>query len=140
MILVGRRRARFIALSAALPQLYIDPPWPNYPTSEDGDKCSSSPPTRKIRKTRKTRSKLVNITHSAHGSIRNLTVIMPSKEAVLTDKAPAPLPFFSQAIKCQGMVYCSGSIGMDPATNSIVEGSISARTVRGQLADSRIHD
>ena len=36
---------------------------------------------------------------------------MPQKEAVSTDKAPPPLPFFSQAIKCQGMVYCSGSIG-----------------------------
>jgi hypothetical protein len=36
---------------------------------------------------------------------------MPQKEAVFTDKAPPPLPFFSQAIKCQGMVYCSGSIG-----------------------------
>jgi len=54
---------------------------------------------------------------------------MPQKEAVLTDKAPPPLPFFSQAIKCQGMVYCSGSVGQDPKTGKLVEGSVSDRTV-----------
>ncbi|KAM3065416.1 hypothetical protein ACMFMF_011140 [Clarireedia jacksonii] len=54
---------------------------------------------------------------------------MPQKEAVSTDQAPPPLPFFSQAIKCQGMVYCSGSVGMDPATNKLVEGSVGDRCV-----------
>lgn len=54
---------------------------------------------------------------------------MPQKEAVVTDKAPPPMPFFSQAIKCQGMVYCSGSIGMDPKTNKVVEGTVADRTV-----------
>jgi len=55
---------------------------------------------------------------------------MPQKEAVLTDKAPLPLPFFSQAIKCQGMVYCSGSVGQDPKTGKLVEGSVSDRTTQ----------
>ena len=55
---------------------------------------------------------------------------MPQKEAVLTNNAPLPLPFFSQAIKCQGMVYCSGSIGVDPKTSKIVEGGVADRTVR----------
>lgn len=54
---------------------------------------------------------------------------MVLKEAVKTDKAPLPLPFFSQAIKCQGLVYCSGSIGVDPATSKLVEGSVADRTV-----------
>lgn len=54
---------------------------------------------------------------------------MPQKEAVSTDKAPPPMPFFSQAIKCQGMVYCSGSIGMDPKTMKLVEGNVADRTV-----------
>ncbi|KAH7319497.1 Endoribonuclease L-PSP/chorismate mutase-like protein [Rhexocercosporidium sp. MPI-PUGE-AT-0058] len=53
---------------------------------------------------------------------------MAAKTAVVTDKAPPPLPFFSQAIKCNGMVYCSGSIGMDPASMKLVEGSIEGRT------------
>ena len=54
---------------------------------------------------------------------------MPQKEAVKTDKAPPPMPFFSQAIKCQGMVYCSGSIGIDPQTLKLVEGNVGDRTV-----------
>ncbi|KAG4427530.1 hypothetical protein IFR05_016986 [Cadophora sp. M221] len=53
---------------------------------------------------------------------------MAGKTAVVTDKAPPPLPFFSQAIKCNGMVYCSGSIGMDPISMKLVEGSIELRT------------
>ncbi|KAF4635007.1 hypothetical protein G7Y89_g3089 [Cudoniella acicularis] len=55
---------------------------------------------------------------------------MVQKEVVLTDKAPAPLPFYSQAIKCQGMVYCSGSIGMDPVTNKVIEGGVADRTTQ----------
>lgn len=54
---------------------------------------------------------------------------MTLKESVLTDKAPAPMPFFSQAIKCNGMVYCSGSIGMEPKSMKLVEGSVGDRTV-----------
>lgn len=54
---------------------------------------------------------------------------MPQKEAVFTTNAPPPLPFFSQAIKCQGMVYCSGSIGTDPATKEMVQGGVADRTV-----------
>jgi 2-iminobutanoate/2-iminopropanoate deaminase len=53
---------------------------------------------------------------------------MPLKEAVLTSNAPPPLPFFSQAIKCNGMVYCSGSIGTDPTTLKLVEGGVADRT------------
>ncbi|KAE8450620.1 hypothetical protein EG329_005964 [Mollisiaceae sp. DMI_Dod_QoI] len=55
---------------------------------------------------------------------------MVMKEAVKTDKAPPPMPFFSQAIKCGGMVYCSGSIGMDPTTSKIVEGSVADRAAQ----------
>ncbi|KAM6479585.1 hypothetical protein H0G86_013286 [Trichoderma simmonsii] len=52
---------------------------------------------------------------------------MVQKEAVLTDKAPLPLPIFSQAIKCGPMVYCSGSVGMNPNTNTLIEGEVGAR-------------
>lgn len=54
---------------------------------------------------------------------------MPTKAAVLTDKAPPPLPFFSQGIICNGMVYCSGSIGMDPDSKAMVESGVGDRTV-----------
>ncbi|EMR85863.1 putative endoribonuclease l-psp protein [Botrytis cinerea BcDW1] len=65
---------------------------------------------------------------------------MPQKEAVSTDKAPPPLPFFSQAIKCQGMVYCSGSIGMDVATMKLVEGGVADRTAVLEAAGSSIEN
>ncbi|KAL8709679.1 MAG: hypothetical protein Q9220_005619 [cf. Caloplaca sp. 1 TL-2023] len=54
----------------------------------------------------------------------------PMKKAVKTDKAPPPLPFFSQAIICQGMVYCSGSIGMSPVTKKMVDGGVGDRTAQ----------
>jgi enamine deaminase RidA (YjgF/YER057c/UK114 family) len=54
---------------------------------------------------------------------------MDRQAAVLTDKAPKPIPQFSQAVKYNGMVYCSGSIGMEPKTWKLVEGSVKDRTV-----------
>ncbi|KAK8021696.1 Protein mmf1 [Apiospora arundinis] len=51
-------------------------------------------------------------------------------EKVSTDKAPKPLPQFSQAVKYNGMVYCSGSIGFGPATSSLVEGGVKNQTRR----------
>ncbi|KAI9686060.1 MAG: hypothetical protein M1822_004043 [Bathelium mastoideum] len=51
------------------------------------------------------------------------------KKAISTDKAPVlrPPQFpFSQAIVHNGIVFCSGSIGMDPATSQVVGGSAQA--------------
>ncbi|DAA74384.1 TPA_exp: Uncharacterized protein A8136_3351 [Trichophyton benhamiae CBS 112371] len=53
---------------------------------------------------------------------------MSTKTAVLTTKAPAPLPVLSQAVVHNGMIYCSGSIGMDPKTNQLVSGGVAERT------------
>ena len=64
---------------------------------------------------------------------------MPTRVAVKTDKAPPPLPFFSQAIVCNGMVYCSGSIGVSPTTKALVEGGVGERTVSdGRMASINI--
>jgi reactive intermediate/imine deaminase len=63
---------------------------------------------------------------------------MALKESVLTDKAPA-MPLFSQAIKCNGMVYCSGSIGIEPTSMKIVEGGVADRTVSRSLPDISQH-
>lgn len=54
---------------------------------------------------------------------------MSKIESVLTDKAPKPLPQFSQAIKHNGLVFCSGNIGLDPATSVAIEGTVKDRTV-----------
>jgi 2-iminobutanoate/2-iminopropanoate deaminase len=58
---------------------------------------------------------------------------MTLKESVVTDKAPAQPSLFSQAIKCNGMVYCSGSIGIEPTTMKLVEGGVADRTVSRSL-------
>ncbi|PNP86566.1 hypothetical protein FNYG_00268 [Fusarium nygamai] len=52
---------------------------------------------------------------------------MSNLEAVYTADACAPLPQFSQAVKYNGMVYCSGSIGIDPTTDDLVAGSVTDR-------------
>jgi enamine deaminase RidA (YjgF/YER057c/UK114 family) len=54
---------------------------------------------------------------------------MTTRNAVSTDKAPAPLEVFSQAIISGGMVYCSGGIGLDPHSWKLAEGGIQAETV-----------
>jgi 2-iminobutanoate/2-iminopropanoate deaminase len=50
-----------------------------------------------------------------------------SRRAVSSDQAPAALGPYSQAIVAGGLVFCSGTAGIDPATGSIPEG-IEAQT------------
>ncbi|KAH8817227.1 Endoribonuclease L-PSP/chorismate mutase-like protein [Xylogone sp. PMI_703] len=52
------------------------------------------------------------------------------KIVVTTADAPAPIAPFSQGIAHNGLVYCSGSVGMDPKTNKIVEGGVEQRTIQ----------
>ena len=52
-------------------------------------------------------------------------------ETIATDKAPAALGPYSQAIRANGMIYCSGQIPINPAT-----GVIEAKTIEEQTAQS----
>ncbi|HKR13782.1 MAG TPA: RidA family protein [Pyrinomonadaceae bacterium] len=52
------------------------------------------------------------------------------KEPVKTSNAPAALGPYSQAIKAGGVVYTSGQIAIDPATNEFVGGDIAEQTDR----------
>lgn len=45
------------------------------------------------------------------------------KKVISTDKAPAAIGPYSQAIEVNGMVFTSGVIPVDPATGNIPEGS-----------------
>lgn len=55
-------------------------------------------------------------------------------QAVFTERAPTPLPQFSQAVILNGIVYCSGNIGVLPGTNfEQVEGTVKDRTVCDNL-------
>ncbi|CAK41877.1 hypothetical protein CBS63078_3727 [Aspergillus niger] len=47
---------------------------------------------------------------------------------IRTQKAPLPPPFLSQGIVVGDMVFCSGQVGVNPATGKMVEGSIQERT------------
>lgn len=49
-------------------------------------------------------------------------------KVISTDKAPAAIGPYSQAIEANGMVFCSGQIPIDPATGVFVEGGIQEQT------------
>ena len=49
-------------------------------------------------------------------------------ETVSTDKAPGAIGPYSQAIKANGMVFCSGQIPIDPATGSFVSEVVAEQT------------
>ena len=49
-------------------------------------------------------------------------------KVISTDKAPAAIGPYSQAIEVNGMVFCSGQIPIDPATGNFVEGGIQEQT------------
>lgn len=50
------------------------------------------------------------------------------KEIIFTDKAPAPIGPYSQAVKVGNTVYTSGQIAINPATGELVQDSIAAET------------
>jgi 2-iminobutanoate/2-iminopropanoate deaminase len=52
------------------------------------------------------------------------------KTVISTTAAPPPLPQFVQAVKYNGIIFASGSIGIDPATGAIVEGTVADRTIQ----------
>lgn len=54
--------------------------------------------------------------------MRNMT-----KNIIKTDKAPAAIGPYSQAIEVNGIIYTSGVIPIDPATNTLVEGDITVQ-------------
>jgi len=50
------------------------------------------------------------------------------KKIIFTDKAPAPIGPYSQAVLAGDTLYTSGQIPLDPATGELVGGSIEAET------------
>ena len=50
-----------------------------------------------------------------------------TKNIIKTDKAPAAIGPYSQAIEVNGIIYTSGVIPIDPATNTLVEGDITVQ-------------
>jgi reactive intermediate/imine deaminase len=52
------------------------------------------------------------------------------RQPVHTDRAPAAIGPYSQAVQRGGMVFLSGQIPLDPATGLLVEGDIEAQARR----------
>jgi 2-iminobutanoate/2-iminopropanoate deaminase len=48
------------------------------------------------------------------------------RRAVSTDRAPTAIGPYSQALEDGGLVFCSGQIGLDPATGGLVAGGTAA--------------
>jgi len=51
-------------------------------------------------------------------------------EAVATDRAPAAIGPYSQAVRAGDWLFCSGQIPLDPDTGELVRGPIEAQTRR----------
>jgi len=50
------------------------------------------------------------------------------KKIISTDKAPAAIGPYSQAVQFGNLLFVSGQIALDPQTGTIVEGRITAQT------------
>jgi len=64
------------------------------------------------------------------------------KEPIRTERAPAAIGPYSQAVRAGGFLFISGQIPIDPATGEVVQGEAAAqadrvlRNIRGILDDS----
>jgi len=52
------------------------------------------------------------------------------KRAVATDQAPKAIGPYSQAVRAGRWLFCSGQIGLDPASGELVGGGVTAETAR----------
>lgn len=52
------------------------------------------------------------------------------KQVLQTEKAPAPIGPYSQAVKAGGFLFISGQVALDAATNEITNGSAGDETHR----------
>jgi 2-iminobutanoate/2-iminopropanoate deaminase len=52
------------------------------------------------------------------------------REIISTKDAPKAIGPYSQAIKANGFIFCSGQIAIDPATQQVITGDIAAQTDR----------
>jgi 2-iminobutanoate/2-iminopropanoate deaminase len=52
------------------------------------------------------------------------------RKAITTSKAPKAIGPYSQAIKANGLIFVSGQVAIDPATQQVIEGDVAAQTER----------
>jgi len=52
------------------------------------------------------------------------------REVIATNDGPKAIGPYSQAVKANGFVFLSGQIALDPATQQLIDGDVSAQTER----------
>ena len=52
------------------------------------------------------------------------------REVIATEQAPKAIGPYSQAIRAQGLIFTSGQVAIDPATQQVIAGDVSAQTDR----------
>jgi 2-iminobutanoate/2-iminopropanoate deaminase len=52
----------------------------------------------------------------------------PPAERIFSASAPAPIGPYNQAVRSDGLVFCSGQIAIDPALGKLVDGDVAAQT------------
>lgn len=50
------------------------------------------------------------------------------REIISTKNAPQAIGPYSQAVKANGLVFVSGQVAIDPATQQVIEGDVAAQT------------
>jgi len=55
---------------------------------------------------------------------------MNARESISTDRAPAAVGPYSQAVRQGPFLFLSGQVGLDPATRALVPGGLEAETTR----------
>ncbi|MCB0368555.1 MAG: RidA family protein [Bdellovibrionales bacterium] len=50
------------------------------------------------------------------------------KKVIQTEGAPQPIGPYSQAVQMSNFIFCSGQIPLDPKTNQMITGDITAQT------------
>ncbi len=52
------------------------------------------------------------------------------RDVIATDRAPKAIGPYSQAIRAAGLIFTSGQVALDPATQQVVAGDIATQTDR----------
>ena len=52
------------------------------------------------------------------------------RDVIATDQAPKAIGPYSQAIKAAGLIFTSGQVALDPATQQVIAGDVAAQTDR----------
>ncbi len=51
-----------------------------------------------------------------------------TKRVISTEKAPAAVGAYSQAVAANGLIFCSGQVALDPTSGEFIDGSVADQT------------